>query len=1214
MKQKSALWRGLTSILCLVLALSIILGSVLEANAGAIDTYLGTLSSRVVSENPEELYVKFVPDDKYLNEDGTGNSAALIKDAIDLGRREAAEGSVLLKNNGALPLSSGSAVTLLGIRSHSNLIGSSFGVKAQGPYINLEQALSKNITDFKNTIAWSVGSRGGANAPTTSGWNGGEFEFDGAGFTLNQTMIDIYAKLGETYVHYENEPAAEVYDPGEPSIAEIAAVNGDYKSSFAQFGDAAIVVIARPSCEQLDYMPGGVAEGITFEHGEPLSLTQNELDLIELAKEASDKVIILLQSSVSVEIGTLKNDPEVDAILWCGVPGNYGFLGVADILSGKVSPSGGLFDIFTAYNMSAPAMQNFGRLYYANADEVTRSGGVLGFNPGAYAIEAEGIYVGYRYYETRYYDAVAGVHNATSATGSYANADAWNYADEVTYGFGYGLSYTTFDFDMGEPVWEREIAADGTPNVYVTFPVTVTNTGSVAGKTPVQIYGQAPYIEGGVEKSAIQLLNFEKSGIIEPGQSEVVNVKVDMQYIASYDMTHENADGTVGTYILDPGTYHFAVGNGAHEALNSIMLVQGMDETKMVGTGDVTAVYSKDIDESFISRTAFSVSKTGHAISNQIPYSDWNYYQPGEVEYLSRSDWEATWPKQYHNMKVTSSTLLDHLNGKYYTLATTDDTSSVKWGVDHGIHITDMYGVAYDDPKWDELLEQLTLEEAMYIFTFGGPSIPGAESIGAVEIYMTENAGNGVAVALNASKDADAPWAIPADDPNGLWHPEVFGNAPLGASTFNPDLMYELGAFTGLESLFTGINILWGPGLNTHRHAYNGRSGEYYSEDPILSGVAAMEFAIGAHEYGLVAAPKHFAFNDQETDRGGVSPWMTEQRAREVELRAYQYAFEATKYDTPEYNAGMRGLMTSFSKIGGVECTTSYGLMTEILANEWGFIGYAVTDIFDDVDLWAAVLNSGTTCFDTRGQSGFYTGTTLTSSFLFQNQINEGVGLNPNFIDGDLNLQLKLKEAVHKNIFAWSESHVMNRYAGETHVETVMVWWRAAYYAAIGISGVLMAICAILYVIESKKEKASKAGSVMYYAAAVLGIVGVGATVWCSSISADNALMSLTMCIAVGVIGAVLSVAAAFLAPKNDLLRSVAGVAAIASFMVVVSNLISERVMLVAGLFSFNAGNEIGWQVFYATIVAAVALLLACVAVIAGNFAKGKKAAEEQAA
>ena len=1220
MKKKTALWRGLTSILCLVLALSIILGSVLEANAGAIDTYLGTLSSRIVSENPEDLYTKYKPIDSVLNEDGTGNSTALIQAAIDLGRREAAEGAVLLKNNGTLPLSQGSNVTLLGIRSHMNLLGSSFGVKAQGVYISLEQALAGNKTDFANTIAQSAGSAYSPGGPTISGWNGQEFEFDGAGFNVNQTMIDIYENLNtNVYKHIENEGAAEVFNPGEPSLDEIAGVNAAYKDSFAQYGDAAIVVIARPSCEQVDYMPGGVAEGLDFESGEPLSLTKNERDIIEVAKEASDKVIVLLASSSSVEIGSLKNDPEIDAILWIGAVGNYGNLGVADILCGKVSPSGGLFDIFTTRNMSAPAMQNFGRLYYSNSDQVSRSGGVLGFTPGAYAIEAENIYVGYRYYETRYYDAVAGVHNATSTAGAYASNGAWNYGDEVIYGFGYGMSYTTFSFEMGEPTWERDIAEDGTPNVYVTFPITVTNTGSVAGKTPVQVYGQAPYIEGGVEKSAIQLLNFEKSSVLEPGASEVVNVKVDMQYIASYDMTYENADGTYGTYILDPGTYYFAVGNGAHDALNNIMVAQGMDETLMVGTGTAAAVHAQDIDEAFISRTAFSISKTGYAISNQIPYSDWNYYQPGEVTYLSRSDWEATWPKSYVDMTVTSSELLDHLNGKYYELRTGDDTSAIVWGKDNDIHITDMYGVAYDDPKWDLFLEQLTLEEAMYIFSFGGPSIPGAESIGAVETYMTENAGNGVAVALNASKDPDAPWAIRSDDPNGNWHPEVFGNAPLAASSFNPELMYELGAFTGLESLFTGINILWGPGLNTHRHAYNGRNGEYYSEDPILSGVASMEFAIGAAEYGLIAAPKHFAFNDQETDRGGVSPWMTEQRAREVELRAYQYAFEATKYDTPEYDAGMRGLMTSFSKIGGVECTSSYGLMTEILANEWGFIGYAVTDIYDDVDLWAAVLNSGTTCFDTRGRSGFYTKTTLDNCDLFTKQINEGTGLSKNFIDGDANLQAKLKEAVHKNIFAWSESHLMNRYAGETHIESQMTWWRAAYYAAIAVSAVLMVLCAAMYVLSSKNETVQvqgklAVGSILNIVAAVLGAAGIAATFWCSSISADNALLSLTTCIVAGVVGVVLSIAAVVLAPKNDLLRSCSGLGAIAAFMFVVSNLISERVMLVAGLFSFNQGNEIGWEVFKATIVAGVFLLLACIAVIVGSFTKANKVAEEQTA
>ena len=231
-----------------------------------------------------------------------------------------------------------------------------------------------------------------------------------------------------------------------------------------------------------------------------------------------------------------------------------------------------------------------------------------------------------------------------------------------------------------------------------------------------------------------------------------------------------------------------------------------------------------------------------------------------------------------------------------------------------------------------------------------------------------------------------------------------------------------------------------------------------------------MEFAIGALDYGLVAAPKHFAFNDQESERGGVSPYMTEQRAREVELRAYQIAFEATKYDTEDYDAGMRGLMTSFSKIGSIECTTSEGLMTEILANEWGFIGYAVTDIYDDVDLWSAVLNSGTTCFDTRGRSGFYTTTTLSNSDLFRNLI-EGVGLDEHFIDGDANLQLKLKDAVHKNIYAWSVSHLMNRYNATTSVESQMTWWRAAYYAAAGISAVVMVGSAAMYVLSSKDKK-----------------------------------------------------------------------------------------------------------------------------------------------
>lgn len=1085
MKQstKKALWRGLSGAMCFTMCLSIILGNALEANAATIDTYLGTSSEVLTSKNDAEnpLYDKFTPPAELLNEDGTGNSHALIQAAIDLNRREAAEGAVLLKNNTengqGLPLASGSNVTLLGIRSHVPLIGSSFGVKAQGPFISLEQALSQNKTDFANTITTTQNTNATTREEATSvsktmeSWSGDEFEFEGAGLNINPTMVEVYKELNKTYNHANNENPEEIYNPGEPSVDEIAGVNSDYQSSFAEYGDAAIVVLGRPSAESKDFLPGGIKEGLGAE--EPLALTDNERAAIEMAKQASDNVIVLINSASAMEIGDLKNDPDVDAILWIGFPGCYGMLGVADIISGRVSPSGGLADIFPTYNMSAPAMQNMGKMYYSNTDEViNRTRGVLGFTPGSYTIEAEGLYVGYRYYETRYYDSVAGNGNAASPVGAYASDTEWNYANEVAYGFGYGLSYTDFQYEFdGQPVFDISVDEEtGAPSAYATFNVKVTNVGDVPGKTSVQIYGQAPYIAGGVEKSAIQLLNFEKSSVLEPGASEVVPVRVDLQYIASYDESYDNGDGTMGTYIMDPGAYYFAVGNGAHDALNHIMAAQGMDAARMVGEGNPAQAYMQQIDENFISKTMFSVSKTGHKISNQLPYADWNYYQPGEVTYLSRSDWAGTYPKSYTEMTLTNEELINNLNGKTYTLQTGDDTSDILWGQDNGIQFYEMFGVPYDDPKWDSLLDQLTLEEAMYIFSFGGPSIPGADSIGTVETYMTENAGNGVAVSLNASKDPNAPWAIPSSDVNGNWHPQVFGNAPLIAASFNPELMYELGEFTGIESLFTGINILWGPGLNTHRHAYNGRNGEYYSEDPVLSGVAAMEFAIGALDYGLVAAPKHFAFNDQESERGGVSPYMTEQRAREVELRAYQIAFEATKYDTEENDAGMRGLMTSFSKIGSIECTTSEGLMTEILANEWGFIGYAVTDIYDDTDLWSAVLNAGTTCFDTRGQSGFYGTTTLENCSLFQNQV-DGSKLSAHMIDGDANLQMKLKEAVHKNIYAWTESHLMNRYNATTHIESQMTWWRAIYYGMTGVSGAVLVLSVVMYGVTSIRKK-----------------------------------------------------------------------------------------------------------------------------------------------
>lgn len=1062
--KRTGLWRGLASLMCFLLILSMIVGSLLESNAQVIDNALGTQSQRVESDGA--LYDKFTPSSDVLNPDGTGNSHALIQKAIDLNRQQVVEGSVLLKNNGALPLKSGANVTLLGIHSHKPILGSAFGVKVKGAVINLEQALRDNRTDFAHTMSDSASTNWATGevtiGPTMDPWTGEEFDFEGAGFGLNDTMISVYDKLLETYHHEYNEGAEELFDPREPSLNDIAAVNSAYKDSFAKYGDAAIVVISRASGESHDYLPGGVVEGLGMD--EPLALSKNERDAIALAKECSDKVIVLINSSTSVEIGDLKNDPDVDAILWIGAPGAYGMLGVADILSGKVSPSGGLFDIFAAKNMSAPAMQNMGNFRYTNADgTITRGGGMFGGVTGMYIMEAEGIYVGYRYYETRFYDIAKGQGNADSKVGAYASKGNWNYDEEVAYGFGYGLSYTDFKYEFdGEPDFDVKKNKNGSVDAYATFNVKVTNTGEVAGKTPVQIYGQAPYTLGGIEKSAIQLLNYEKTPVINPGESVTVPVKVDLQYIASYDSTLNGEGG----YVLEPGDYYFAVGNGAHESLLAVMNAQGMEYNS-----ENSDACMKAIDDSFISQTAFCVSKTGEKITNQIPYADWNYFQPGEVTYLSRADWSGTWPKSY-SLTLTNSDLIDQLNGKYYTIHTDDDVSDIVWDANNGKKFYEMWGVDYDDPKWDELIDNMTLEEAQYLATYGGPSIPGAETIGTVETYMTENAGNGVDVGLSASKDSAAPWNIPTSDPNGNWHPEIFGNSPLTASSFNPDLCRAIGEFVGEESLFVGIPILWGPGLNTHRHAYNGRNGEYYSEDPILSGVTAMEFAVGALKYGLIAAPKHYAFNDQETNRSGVAPYMTEQRAREIELRAYQYAFEATKYDTDDFDQGMRGLMVSFSKIGPVECTASVGLMTNILAKEWGFRGYAVTDIYDDFDIYGAVLTSGTTCYDTRGMAGFYTETTLDGG-RFNDQV-DGSTINAQVFKGDANAQQAIKASTHKILYAMSQSNLMNRYDASTRIVKLPVFWRTTYKAVQICTGILLLLFAVLYVMAVTKKKEEK--------------------------------------------------------------------------------------------------------------------------------------------
>lgn len=1075
---KKGLWTGLTYVFAFLLAFSLIVSNVLEANRSAIDQYLGTVSEELVSEEGES-YKTFTPDEEFLNADGTGNATALIKGAIDLGRRQEAEGSVLLKNEGgALPLAKGAKVTLLGARSHRTLINSGMGQKSQGNYISLEQALSASKTDFANT---KLDSKEAVNDYNFSDLKyGGDGVGAGAGFQLNPTTIAAYEQVlvtdrGRQAMSLQ-QAANKNYKVDEPDLGTLRAAAPEFETSIASYKDAAIVVVGRGAGESNDYWRGGLdASEKTDTITEPLQLTQNELDIIALAKEKADKVIVLLNCNSAIEVGDLKNDPDIDAILWIGNPGNYGTLGIADVLCGNVSPSGRLYDIYATKNLSAPAMMNMGDYKWANGDDITRR------NSKSYVLEAESIYVGYRYYETRYFDSVYNQGNAKSAAGVYASKNGvWNYADEVAYGFGYGLGYTTFDFSFSfNPASDLTRSAH---EIYATFHVTVTNSGKVAGKTPVQIYGQSPYTQYDkdhvVEKSAIQLIGFDKTKLLAPGEKETLDIEVDLQNLASYDNTHENADGTKGTYILDNGDYYFSVGNGAHDALNNVLALQGKSTSDGMDYNGTAALaqkwtykYAGSGDVDF---TTFGVSKNNQPVSNQISYIDWNNFGGQKITYLSRSDWNGTYPTDHTGLSAPAD-MIPLLNGKiadasdptgktYYTIKTNDDVSAYTWNsTKTSYKFYEMVLSDWDEPAWDDVLSQISLEEATVFASNAGPSFNVLTGIGFEALAgATDNAGNGIVFDLKATKDPNAPWSI-LEGADSNWNGQVFGCAPLVASCFDPELMYEVGNFVGNEALFVGLPIVWGPGLNTHRHAYNGRNGEYYSEDPVLSGVCALEFAVAARAKGLVASPKHFVFNDQETNRQGVAPFMTEQRAREVELRPYQISIEAVKYD----GEGMFGLMTSFSKVGPLEVTNSWGMLTGILQREWGFHGYSVTDISDDKDLYTGMVYAGCTGYDLR----FGNPTSLED---FASKIGnqaDGITLSTDMFKGDATMQGIIRTSVKRTLWSFAHSNLMNRYNATTHKEWRMTYWRAAYIAAITVTAVLTVASAAMYVVATVKSK-----------------------------------------------------------------------------------------------------------------------------------------------
>lgn len=1021
-KKKSGrrVWRGVTTATASLLALSVCASTVVDGFRTDIDKFLGTKSTKLVTEDTDGV-------DLYTFKSDYTSTTDLLHGIQDVGERMSEEGSVLLKNNGALPLTKDETqkITLLGFSSYYPVQGGDMG-----------------SSFVENT---------GTDADTVDMVQA----FKAKGFSMNQTVADMYEALQPTfksevqswggtieYNHITAPSTTGVFSSKEPSQAALDGQNAAWKDSMND-NNVMIVTIARSASENGTYQPGtaGVDPTQNLNQTDPLGLSDDERDLINAAVTAKasngGKVIVLLNNASAMEVQEIQDNDGVDAILQVGLPGGYGFYGVADILSGAVSPSGHLTDTYAVKNANSPAAQNFGDLQWTNANPDISMNDAI--------VEAENIYIGYKYYETRYFDTVMGQGNAASTVGS-STGSAWNYDDEVTYPFGYGLSYTTFEQTLDNLNVDLE-------NETVTANVTVKNTGSVAGKDVVQLYVSLPYTdydkEHGVEKAAIQLLDYGKTAELAPGASETVTITADMQNMASWDSTADNAVGTKGCYILDAGDYWFTIGNGAHEAVNNVLAAEGQS---VDGSADKAKSWTLDSFDD----TTFATTKNGTAVENQLADMDVNYWLPGTATYLTRADWEGTFPKTYKDLTATDE-MLDILDNDIYEINANGDPSTVTFGADNGLTLADLKGVSdINDERWDMLMDEITLEECMIRTGFGGTSTKVIESIMSPEAIQNDgpNGFNSYPLGQYANTDASTgdPCVVDANDPNLTYKMGTMVNETVIAQTFNKDLAADYGRVIGNYSLWANTAIFWGIGTNLHRLPYNARNHEYYSEDAVLTAGQGTAYAAAAMQYGVIIAPKHLAFNDTEINRTGISVFMTEQQARENELRGTQGIVE---------NAHVLGLMTAYNRVGITQDNAHTGLMKNILRNEWGFQGLISEDFIQNANyvvLKEAVLNGVTMSCNT----GDNTMAAVSEKYPYW---------TVEAVSQDTTMMTALKQAMKYQNYALANSNAMDGMASSTRLVSVRTWYDNALVAVQVVFAVLTVLAAAMYVLNDRKSK-----------------------------------------------------------------------------------------------------------------------------------------------
>ena len=1011
--------RGLAALMTCLMVLSIVGTGVANTYRGALDDTLGTESYVTINDDSA---ARFKTDYATIED--------MAAAARDIAIREGEEGTVVMKNdNGVLPLKANANVALFGLAAYNvygpkggNADAASLADALAGAGLNVNETLK----DYYLTNIINMHTEMRANR-----WTGKE---------VPTTVYDhMYVSAPGDWTTYQ---IAEV----PPTEFEALGVPANWKEAIAK-DSIGICVFARGAGEGNTYKPGSALNYAGEATGEdPLKLSADELAVVEAAKETCSKVIVLLNTGNNMMIADIAEggSHEVDGICYIGCPNDYQTIGIANVLTGKVNATGALASAFVRDHQSIPAVQNVGGDYFADYEIVCRNddprypgkeignigtgsfGGADTYNGGMYIVEAEGIYVGYKYYETRYFDAVMGQGNANSAAGA-TQGSAWNYSDEMLYAFGHGLSYLDYTQTI------KSVTVDRSVNGNITAVVEVKNNSNQDGKFLTQLYVQQPYTDYDrtnlVEKSAVMFLNSAKVDVAA-GKSKEVTITIPTKYLASYDANNAK------TYILDAGDYYFTAAAGAHEAVNNILAAQGKTVADGMDAAGSKAVVSWKLDQ--LDNTTFAIANNT-TVTNVADDADLNYWLPGTVTYLTRQDWN-TFPINYNklNLKIADSPKKDQwiaeMRGETYTIS---DTGAAAEAVPGPKFTASEIGAEQlnniNDPYWDKLVHAITIDEAVGAVIHGGSRSDTLTNIDNPVVIQNEGP-TGISAGYT-------------DEATGKTYKFNVNSQTLLGCSFNPELAYQWGLVEGNSCLWVERYDLWGSGLTLNRTPYNGRNYEYISEDPMLTNVIGREVIQGCSDKGIINGPKHMGFNDQEHNRAGISAYMTEQKFRETDLRGFEGALS---------DAFGMGVMIAFNRIGATNASHHVGMIQKIVRGEWGFKGLISTDMMNNYLYFNA-------------ESMVMAGITQVADFAADNShINLGEGgvdavwphISLETVSKDSNLVEQARENLKYQLYIFANSAILN-----ISTQRVNTWWDTALTVTTYASSILAVLFFLAWVV-----------------------------------------------------------------------------------------------------------------------------------------------------